>query len=407
MTALVLPRSRLVATGWRPHLYALGFAAAAILLLFYHDAQAIVAIWWNSATFNHCLLIPFILGWLVAQRKGALAQLTPAAWWPGLLLVAAGAFGWMLGEAGAVASARHLGLIFMLQGAVIAILGKHVARGLAFPLFFALFLVPFGEELIPAMQTVTAQIASALLSVTGVPAHLEGIFITTPTGYFQVAEACAGVVVASTHERARLRRAGIGTPVDVIPLPIVPLAAPTTQRRATRRRSVAILGFVYPGKGHAEVIAAVGSLPPDVQVVALGRASDGHQPLVDCLRRTATSTDRRLLVTGYLDDATLADALHQVDVPVVAARSVSASASAATWIAAGRRPLVARNAYATELAAYDADLVTLYDPEHLTSAIERAIDDPSTTRRRGPIPQALQLSAVAEAHCELYRRTAR
>ena len=25
------------------------------------------------------------------------------------------------------------------------------------------------------------------------PAHLEGIFITTPTGYFEVAEACAGV----------------------------------------------------------------------------------------------------------------------------------------------------------------------------------------------------------------------
>ncbi|HST37628.1 MAG TPA: EpsI family protein, partial [Allosphingosinicella sp.] len=55
------------------------------------------------------------------------------------------------------------------------------------------FLVPFGEELIPAMQTLTAQIASFLLSLTGVPAHLEGIFITTPTGYFQVAEACAGV----------------------------------------------------------------------------------------------------------------------------------------------------------------------------------------------------------------------
>jgi EpsI family protein len=68
-----------------------------------------------------------------------------------------------------------------------------VAKGLAFPLFYALFLVPAGEELVPAMQTLTAQIASSLLSITGVPAHLEGIFITTPTGYFEVAEACAGV----------------------------------------------------------------------------------------------------------------------------------------------------------------------------------------------------------------------
>jgi exosortase A len=193
MTAAALPRARTAAYGWRAHLLALGFATAAILLLFYHDAAGIVSIWWNSATFNHCLLLPPLLWWLVAQRRNELAQLTPAAWWPGLLLVGAGAFGWMLGEAGGVAFARHLGLMFMLQGAVIALLGRHVAQGLAFPLFYALFLVPAGEELVPLMQTVTAQIASALLSLTGVPAHLEGIFITTPTGYFQVAEACAGV----------------------------------------------------------------------------------------------------------------------------------------------------------------------------------------------------------------------
>jgi EpsI family protein len=32
-----------------------------------------------------------------------------------------------------------------------------------------------------------------LLGWTGIPAHIDGIFITTPTGYFRVAEACAGV----------------------------------------------------------------------------------------------------------------------------------------------------------------------------------------------------------------------
>ena len=193
MTALAIPQPKVLAAGWRAHLLALAFAAAALLLLFYHDANAMVSIWWRSATFNHCLLIPFILWWLVAQRKAGLARLTPAAWWPGLLLVAAGSLGWMLGEAGGVAFARQLGLMFMLQGTVIALLGKAVSKGLAFPLFYALFLVPAGEELLPAMQTVTAQMASFLLSLTGVPAHLEGIFITTPNGYFQVAEACAGV----------------------------------------------------------------------------------------------------------------------------------------------------------------------------------------------------------------------
>ena len=54
-------------------------------------------------------------------------------------------------------------------------------------------LVPFGEELVPPLQTLTAEMSMALLALTGVPAHLEGIFISTPTGLFRVAEACSGV----------------------------------------------------------------------------------------------------------------------------------------------------------------------------------------------------------------------
>jgi exosortase A len=180
-------------SAWRRHLVALALACGLILALFVRDAIAIAAIWWNSSTFNHCLLIVPIIAWLVWQRLPQLRQLTPSAWWPGLFLVGAGAFGWLLGEASGVAFARHLGLFLMLEGTVIACLGKAVTRGLAFPLFYALFLVPVGEEIVPIMQTVTAQIAAALLALTGVPAHLEGIFITTPTGYFEVAEACAGV----------------------------------------------------------------------------------------------------------------------------------------------------------------------------------------------------------------------
>ncbi len=193
MTALAISAEATARTPWRTHLAALALACAVILALFARDALAMVSIWWSSSTFNHCLLVGPIIAWLVAQRRAELARLTPAAWWPGLVLAGAGALGWLLGEAGGIAFARHLGLVLMLQGAVVACLGKAVARGLAFPLFYALFLVPVGEELVPAMQTLTAEMTAALLALTGVPAHLEGIFITTPTGYFKVAEACAGV----------------------------------------------------------------------------------------------------------------------------------------------------------------------------------------------------------------------
>ncbi len=190
--ALPLPRAAQPSL-WRTHLVALGAAWAAILVLFHRDAATAAAIWWNSSTFNHCLLIPPLIAWLVWQRLPGLRQLSPAAWAPGLIIVGIGALAWLLGDAGSVALGRHLGLLLMLQGAVVACLGKSVARGLLFPICFAFFLLPAGEEIVPLMQTVTARIATALLGLAGGPAYMEGIFITTPAGYFEVAEACAGV----------------------------------------------------------------------------------------------------------------------------------------------------------------------------------------------------------------------
>ncbi|CAN5117087.1 exosortase A [soil metagenome] len=178
--------------GWRGHLVALGVVAGALLLLFARDVADMVGIWWHASTYGHCLFVPFLIGWLVQQRLPGLRQIAPTAWWPGLIWVGAGALAWLIGDAAGVALFRQGGLIVMLQGVVIALLGPMVARALAFPLFYAFFLVPFGEEVAPTLQLLTARLATAILGMAQVPAHLDGIFISTPTGYFEVAEACSG-----------------------------------------------------------------------------------------------------------------------------------------------------------------------------------------------------------------------
>jgi exosortase A len=178
---------------WRRQLVLLAAATLGILAVFARDVADIGGIWWNDATFSHCIFIPPIIAWLVWQRRIELSQLAPRTWAPGLMVVGAGAFGWLLGDAAGVALFRHLGLLVMLQGAVVALLGPVVSRGLLFPLAYAIFLIPFGKELVPPLQTLTAQICMALLALSGPIAHIDGIFITTPTGYFEVAEACSGI----------------------------------------------------------------------------------------------------------------------------------------------------------------------------------------------------------------------
>ncbi len=180
-------------TGWRPHLIALGVAMTAILALFFRDASAMAVIWWTSSTFNHCLVIIPIVGWLLWQRLDEVKPLKPAACPPGLALVAGAALLWVLGEAAGLGLLRHAALICMIQFTTITILGKQVARGIMFPLFYLVFLIPFGEELVPLLQTLTAKICVFLLSHSNIPSKIDGIFITVPNGFYQVAAACSGV----------------------------------------------------------------------------------------------------------------------------------------------------------------------------------------------------------------------
>ncbi|HEX2812300.1 MAG TPA: exosortase A [Sphingopyxis sp.] len=180
-------------TRWQRHLAALAILSAVILAIFHADAADMISIWWHSSTFTHCLLMVPMIGWLVSQRAALLKPLTPAYWWPALVWMAGAGLVWLVGEAAGVGLFRQLALILMLQGAVAVTLGEKLVRGLLFPLGYALLLVPFGEELVPLLQTLTAKISIALLHLSGLSAEIEGVFITTRAGFFEVAEACSGV----------------------------------------------------------------------------------------------------------------------------------------------------------------------------------------------------------------------
>jgi len=178
---------------WSLHLRLLGFAVAAIFALFWRDLWAMLNTWWNVSTYNHCLLIIPIIFWLVQQRREELVKITPSVWAPGLLWGGLAASGWLLGEAAGVSFARQLGVIMMLQAAVFTLLGRNVSIAVIFPMFYGFFLVPFGDELVPFLQTITADMSMVFLAWANIPAYIDGVFISTPTGYFEVAEACSGV----------------------------------------------------------------------------------------------------------------------------------------------------------------------------------------------------------------------
>ena len=78
-----------IPAAWRTPLMLLAACWAMLFLAFAADWAAMAGQWWNTSTYNHILLIPAILVWLVHQRSGELAKIAPGHWWPGLAILAA------------------------------------------------------------------------------------------------------------------------------------------------------------------------------------------------------------------------------------------------------------------------------------------------------------------------------
>lgn len=194
---LASPRARswtaALPKAWRGPLFRLALASLTIFAITFGDWLAMADQWWNISTYNHILFVPFIVAWLIWIRRAELAPLVPQVWWLGLGGLAAAMMLWLLGAAAGVNTVSQAGAVTALIWAAITTLGPRVAAACAFPLAYLLFLVPFGDELVPALQMITAVMVIWLTEASAIPAVIDGVFIDTPAGLFEVAEACSGV----------------------------------------------------------------------------------------------------------------------------------------------------------------------------------------------------------------------
>ena len=207
--------------------------------------------------------------------------------------------------------------------------------------------------------------------------------------YSSMSDHVRGIVVASEHERDLLAdaviaagsetsgpRDGHSAPqVEVIPLPVCRPSRPASRSDVSGNRIVGIFGFIYPGKGHHDVLSELGTLDPPVTVRAIGRPSDGHEWMLDELRLAATRSGVGFECTGYVSDDEIDRQLRSIDVPIAPHPQVSASASINSWIGAGRRPLVLAGRYTRELDRRMPGAVALYEPGRLGRRVSKALND--------------------------------
>jgi glycosyltransferase involved in cell wall biosynthesis len=228
-------------------------------------------------------------------------------------------------------------------------------------------------------------------------------------GYRTVVAAAAGIVCNSHHEAALLRETGVlagGEPAPaVIPLPVVPVAdGPPATAPPADDPEVALLGYVYPGKGHVEAILAAAALPEPPAIRALGGPAPGHEGDLDALAALAARHGVAFRASGWLTDAELREACAIAAVPLAAHSHLSASASINDWIAAGRCPLVADSRYAREIDDLRPGTIRRYRPDGLAAALATALAAPATTWLAAGTPTRPHLPDVAAGYLDWWRR---
>lgn len=213
----------------RRPLLAVGLATLIILALYWRTAASMVAIWWRSETFAYGFAVVPICLWLVWRCRGTLAQVEARPWWPGLFGVVAGGALWLVSSSADVHAAKQFALVFMIQAAIVTVIGTSAARVIAFPLLFLLFAVPVGEFLLPTLINWTADFTVAALRASGVPVYRDANYFIIPSGAWSVVAACAGLryliaslmvgtLYAMLGYRSALRRAAFIAASIVVPI---------------------------------------------------------------------------------------------------------------------------------------------------------------------------------------------
>lgn len=170
--------------------FLLSFFVSGWLIVFWPTLVEMERVWRGSDTYMHCYVVPLIAAWLASQKKQPVT-LEPSWFW--LVFFGAFVFLWLVGFAADVNTVSQFSAVLCLQFLIFAMLSPKSRKDYRFPLFFLIFLVPFGDEFNPVLQDITAVLTVDILRFIGVPVYREGLFLTTTIGHFEVAEACSGL----------------------------------------------------------------------------------------------------------------------------------------------------------------------------------------------------------------------
>jgi exosortase D (VPLPA-CTERM-specific) len=170
---------------------------ACVLVLIYYSALKELYFQWSGEDYSYCWLIPFIVLYLVWEKRAALAAIPSRTSWAGLVPLCIGIFLFWLGELGGEYYTLYTSLWFVVIGLLYVHLGWEKIRSIGFALVFIFAMFPFPNlinfPLALKLRLISSQLGVRILQLNGMSAYREGNTIDLGFTQLQVIDACSGI----------------------------------------------------------------------------------------------------------------------------------------------------------------------------------------------------------------------
>jgi exosortase D (VPLPA-CTERM-specific) len=168
-----------------------------LLAAIYYSSISAMTSGWKRDDYNYCYLVPFVVIYLVWEKRQEFFNRFFSPTWLGLVALVPGIVLFWLGELGGEYYSLYLSSWLVLVGLIWMHVGWGKLKIIWFPLFFLLTMFPppnfVYSNLSLKLKLISSQISVAVIQAMGMTAYREGNVIDLGFTQLQVVDACSGL----------------------------------------------------------------------------------------------------------------------------------------------------------------------------------------------------------------------
>jgi exosortase D (VPLPA-CTERM-specific) len=174
-----------------------GVYALGIILIYYSALVWMIFHDWAKEDNSHCYLIPFVVLYLLWEKRSALRSCPSVPSWKGAVPLLFGLGLFWVGEFGGEFFTLYLSLWLVVVGLIWLHNGWRKLREMGFALFMMLTMFPFpnfiNTKILVNLRIISSDLGVKMLHLCGITAYREGNVIELAFTKLQVVDACSGL----------------------------------------------------------------------------------------------------------------------------------------------------------------------------------------------------------------------